>query len=358
MTSDSSQCYLWTFPGSPITIRIAVDVIWRLNLELDLELELDKSGKRRNAFGLLIGTLESGGALQVNITDYAAFSSELEAPGVAEQTDALARHLKHLPDTAETAQPGQRVVGLFRTQSESRPMVRDCDRPLLNMTDHPDIQVVLMIACGETDRRVAGFLFREGDAIHPFSFMDFEFDATLRNEPRSDFLSEDVASSATHDDAAPVPLPETTAAQLNPPATSGDSNARVRDRSAVRSRSFAIAVACLAGIVAGVLGTLGTWLVLTTWSVISPLNLRASAIDDGVAIVWTAPAPSVAGRLVVREKSEHTVIELDADQIASGKLFYGRVGGEAQFRLEVGPHSHPLMSDSITSIMRPTAPRN
>jgi hypothetical protein len=337
--------YTWTFAGAPIRINVRLDVI----LKLQAATSPLPNHARPPFGGLLLGRAQP--PITIEIDDFvpipaAPQPSSRYVPNLAE----LERVLREKGPSGDGG-PRPSVIGYFRSQQDQSLALRADEVEFVKKYFHEPTQVVLLIETS-SEPGTAGFLFWDGDDLVPFSLMDFPLDAAalkLHEAARAAEAEEYWPSLEAGTEPAEVPL--------------GADGKLVRT-----GRPLMIGGAAALLLVAGVAGfaSRGHWPAAPSSQsaaaqpVSSALQLEVEAVGSGLNLRWNPQAAPMAqasgGRLVVTGSGRpQQVVDLDADQLKSGHVFYSSSAEQVQFRLEVMGGAGLIAKESIL-VLNSSAP--
>ncbi len=175
-STSPPEHYLWTVPGKPISIRLAYDVVDRLNLEVMRGFgAVPKRGAEVG--GLLLGRVTGADPLDVVIDDYATVHCEhrhgpsfLLSKTDREQFAATVENWRRKSDVARY------VVGYYRSNTRPEFSLSDDDLALCEKF-FPDLSsVILLIQPFASKACQAGFFFWEDGRIRietPYGIFPF-----------------------------------------------------------------------------------------------------------------------------------------------------------------------------------------
>jgi hypothetical protein len=183
-----NRFYTWSFPGSPVRVRIDLALVGRMQRQLQ---ESPAAG-----LGLMVGRAFGPGATE--ITGFQPVPDLKIGPAIA---------------SAKIANPNLSVVGYYRTQQESSLQLQADDLALAQAHFADPHCVFLLIGSIADLPANASFFFWDGGHINgDFAFLEFPFDAALLTaaEERQTLDAKD-ASAETENPAfagtAPAPPP-------------------------------------------------------------------------------------------------------------------------------------------------------
>jgi hypothetical protein len=343
--------YTWTFPGAPIRINIQLSVILKLQAEAG---QARSAGHSRMVGGVLLGESRPPGSVEINDCVFLPSSHPASHPYVLNVSEL--ERVRRERGNSRNGRVRLTVVGYFRTQPERVLALRDDEIELVQKHFHDPSQVVLLIQ-SSAEQSTAGFLFWDGDSVVPFSLLDFPLDAAA--------LKLEGAGIPIH--RAELELaPE---AEIGPPERLADSAPKRGWTSGARM-AIGAAMLLVVGLIAFILRNQvvpPAKPAASTPSIVESLQLQVEVQGTGLNLRWnpevTAIAQASEGRLVVTEGDRpQRVVELDAEQLKSGHVYYQASADQVRFRLEVSKDSSLLTKDSILVLLSgaaapaPTAP--
>lgn len=392
----ASSTYTWTFPGSPIRVKIPLSVVARLRTEIDEYCRLYPNHPAPERGGVLIGRLE--GSSTLHIDDYVWISSEQPGTGsIAEQ-----------PHFDRVHKADQMPVGYFRTQPEEKLRLRSDEIDFFRRQfPHPS-SVALLVSTSSTPYRAGFFFWMKEDELSPVSFMDFTLDeeAVGLHLPESEAppAAQPEKPSIVKKEDEPVVLSESAASE--PPPKPARASSRVVDdprfppttvvkvwklesgvsvagnyqpepfepnaplipkttrtvppakKLAKQEKSGLSERTLIASIFFTVLAL--TCMYAFLWNdppppakpAAFPLQLNVEARGDGLNIWWNPQSAAIVqareGRLVILEEPAKTeTIRLDEKQLASGHLYYKSSGERIQLQLEIVDRAGKVSKESV-----------
>ena len=322
--SETPLHYTWAFPGSPIKVRLALDVVERMQ---------SHSGEH----GLLWGT--SAGQT-TEIRDFNAVPGSGQ-PSVSEVSTAIPSSRK-----AE-------VLGYYRIHHEGTLHLNDADLALAQVLFSQPYQVFLLIQPSETGPATATFFFwDEGRMCGDFPFLEFPWDATLLA------AAERQRSEAMQKKSAPKPQPVDVVIPADPTPPKKPA-ARSRSRSLAFMASLFLA------------STLVTVLALRFLSLKSrelnssaspipeasakqiPLGLQAERQNGDLKLTWNRDSAVVrsaaSGLLSIEDGEERYAIQLGSAQIRNASILYAPKSDRIQVQLTV--QGQDPISESVIVIL-------
>jgi len=318
--------YTWAFPGSPVQVQLALDVVERMQ---------NHTGEH----GLLWGTFAGH---TTEIRDFTAISG-FDRPSVSAVSEAIPSSRK-----AE-------ALGYYRIQREGTLHLNEDDLALAEVLFPLPHQVFLLIQPSETGPATATFFFwDEGRMCGDFPFLEFPWDATLlAAAERQKLLALQKKSAAT-----PRPADVADQADSIPPI-----------RRAAKSKSASIgfmAVLFLAS-------SLVTVLALRFLSLKSrelnplpaasplpeasakqiPLGLQAERQNGDLKLTWNRDSAVVrsaaSGLLSIEDGEERYAIQLGSAQIRNASILYAPKSERIQVQLTV--QGQDPISESVIVIL-------
>lgn len=317
LASAGFNYYVWWFPGSPVRVHLALDVVRRLKEQLHL------AGPQAPEEGLLFGRAADGA------TEVFDFQS---TPGrVSEAVGALAK------------EAGQRLlVGYYRVEAGDSLRLADSDLVLAQACFTNPYQVFLVIQPTGFGPANASFFFRDkGGKMGEFGLMEFPFDsALLANEERGRQRRSQQAAVAVQTVSVPPPVAPA-------PRRSG--------------RGLLVVGLLLVVVLTFVAGlsinkkALEKW-----WSAVSrephfepaavaaapaptlasvAMGLRARRENSDVEITWNreslAIVAATSGVLSVQDGTARRDIPLDATQLRNSSIIYSPTTNQVSIQLAV-----------------------
>ncbi len=338
--------YKWTFPGAPIRIEIALNVVARLEGAIGVR----NKGRTAEIGGILIGEFRSPSTVGVN--DYALVEPE---PGCEHSYVADALELERLCAGRDSSIPAGHIVGYFRTQREQALELRDEDIETTSKHFKDSRQVILLIS-HSGEESTAGFLFWDGGAITPFSFLEFPFSAELLG---SEAASEVVAA-----------LPE------EPPAIHVNSAltvkvSKINKKQLPRNMPFWLLLVLTLALALGFFklqrprpspasdtARPSAMAAAAPRAIPARLELQVEADGKGLNVRWNpqsnAIAQAVEGKLTILDKGNSRAIGLNAQQLTSGHVFYQPGSKRVEFQLVVIGHEGQVAEESVLALLSKT----
>jgi hypothetical protein len=388
--------FCWTFPGSPIRINIPLDLISKLQADLDPREDVVNSTSCAEVGGVLLGHQETPATLDID--DYVWVSSEARSDG-----------LYHLdPSTLERLRSVTVVVGYFRTESGGDLRVRDQEISFIRKYFRDPTNVVLLIEPSRQPYTAGFFFWMKEDAFAPVSLMDFPLDAELlrlqrqsrltdfrliqpaekveKTTPRTPKIAQDGTRrmkgeepiSATSDDVriglwrSPFKLENSsTSASGQTKLTAPPGITRIatlsNKTSALGSARRLLATSILSALLAAAALSplLQDWLYrskhLPTGASVFPLQLDVEARGNGFNIEWNPQSAPITqareGRIVILEDDKRPrIISLGLQELTNGHLYYRSSAERLQFQLEIVDRAGRFSRASVLALSSTFSP--
>jgi TonB family protein len=338
--------YKWTFPGAPIRIEIALNVVARLEGAIGVR----NKGRTAEIGGILIGEFRSPNT--VGVTDYVLIEPE---PGCEHSYVADALELERLCAGRDSSIPAGHIVGYFRTQREPALELRDEDVETTSKHFKDSRQIILLIShAGEES--TAGFLFWDGGAITPFSFLEFPFSAELLG---SEAAPEVVA-------ALPEELP---AVHVNSALTVkiSKTNKKRLQRNMPLWLLLVLTLALALGFFklqrrrpspASDTARPPAMAAAAPRAIPARLELQVEAEGKGLNVRWNPQSDAIAqaaeGKLTIFDNKNSRAIGLNAQQLTSGHVFYQPGSKRVEFQLVVIGREGKVTEESVLALLSKT----
>lgn len=321
--------YTWSFPGSPVQIRL------RLSVVNDLQTVLDDRQRPRGippvACGVLRGFLPRPGVTEVSGFD--PLPSLHQAP--------LEEMCEREPD----------IVGFYRTTDKGDLRMSEQDLRLARSHFSRPGSVVLLIEADESGASNAAFFFwDEGRIDGDFALMEFPFDAYQL-----------AATEQRRGELAKPFFPE-----VRP---SGAQSAR--SRVGIRVGGAILAGVMLAGAIAGGIrlarrqrgpapAPLETVSATATVSAVpsaeagGALGLSLDQQGSKLRVYWNRQSPTILsakfGMVLIKEGARSRNVPLSADQLRSGSILYAPTSDQVEVELNV-VGGERVSRESITALL-------
>ena len=330
--------YIWSFPGSPVRVRLELEVVERMQ-----EWFRPDSGAPEK-WGLLLGETDGH---TTRICDCKAL--EKADPGSVKQAIAASK----------TALGGHSVVGYCRTQAEESLRLNQHDLALAEAFFRDPQQVFLAVQRSASGFANATFFFWDGGRINgDFPFLEFPFDASslaAAEQHKMETAQLKMLEERVADDAAP-PAPART---RRPPGFG---------RAALKGAGWLLlAAAITAAVVVGI-----QWFPLArrqppaVSASIAPvlpappsMGLQAERQNNDLKLTWNRGAAVIAsatsGLLLIQDGGLNREIPLPQAQVRNGSILYTPVSDQVEMQLSVsGPASNA--TESVIVILPKAGP--
>jgi hypothetical protein len=322
--------YTWSFPGSPIQIRL------RLSTVNDLQTVLDGRQRSRGIETPACGILRGSNP----------------RPGVTEISGFEALSSLHLTELEERCKRESDIVGFYRTTDKGDLRMSEQDLRLAHSHFSLPGSVFLLIETDETGSSNAAFFFWDEGRIHgDFALMEFPFDAyqLAATEQRRTELAK-----AIDPEVRPVIAPSR------------------RTRLGVRVAGIALLGVVLAGAIFGGLrftrGQRATTPLPVENTAATPpatglgvLGLSLDQQGSNLRVYWNRESPLILsanfGMVVIREGSKSRNVPLSPDQLRSGSILYAPTTDQMEIELNVVAGER-VSRESITALLPPRGSEN
>jgi hypothetical protein len=336
--SESPTHYTWVFPGSPIQVRLALDIVERL------QKHLNRSDKSSAEHGLLLGQVV--GQITI-IDDFRAISS----PNPPSINEVAALH----PSGASG------VVGYYRVQRETALRLNDGDVALARVVFPAPHQVFLLIQPSDSGPATATFFFwDEGRMCGDFPFLEFPFDSSILA------IAERQRLQATQKKSLAKPHPVHPRLPEDRPAPRGRT-----------AKALKIAGLFAALLITGTLVAMATrlfpgkfwpptWAKLLSTPVASfrqiPLGLQVQRQNGDLKLTWNRESPAILHATswvlsIEEEGGGKREIALDRAQVRNGSILYAPTTDEIQMQLTVFDSGASNSESVIVILPKASAPR-
>ncbi|HWB97204.1 MAG TPA: hypothetical protein VG672_10890, partial [Bryobacteraceae bacterium] len=164
-TVEMDEVFTWTFPGSPVSIRLHLEVISRL-----ARLTSGNSSGRPagGQAGILLGSTSSDGSIEMTGCEPVIF-----------ENGNLHQALVHASRQIEKRQPGspEKILGYYRTHFQERLALEAQDLQIIDTCFQDPRNVFLLARPDEDGPANAGFFFWDGNQVQSeFCFLEFPLD--------------------------------------------------------------------------------------------------------------------------------------------------------------------------------------
>ncbi len=320
--------YTWSFPGSPVNVRLSLDVVGRL------QKQLEHPGETLGEQGVLWGRAVA------QITEIEHFTTIPDSQPFAIQ------------DAAASIQPDAlQPVGYYRIHRETTLRLNDHDMALAqNVFSEPN-QVVLLIQPDETSPATATFFFwDEGRMCGDFPFLEFPFDSALLAIAERQKIQAVQKKSSAKSQQVEIDIPAGQPLRLKPPASSKLITLSLLTAFLV-TLSLATVVA-LRFLPQRSMPQVPTSISLPEASRI-PLGLQAERQNGDLKLTWNREAIAVrnatTGVLSIEDGQTHREIMLGPAQVRNGSILYAPTTDQIQLQLSIqGPDP---ISESVIVVL-------
>ncbi len=310
--SGAPARYRWSFPGSPVDVRLSLGMVEKLRQDLDHRRETTA------AHGLLFGRMLG------NVTEIDSYTL---LPG-----PPLAAAVKQAPGTSA-------LVGYFRTASEAVLKLDSADLKIAETVLPDPGQVILLIQSDPANASHApnaSFFFRdEGRICGDFPFLEFPFDRALL-----------AAAELRRTETAPRNH-AATAARLSGEAASAPVHALPHGRPR-RARNLVLALAAvvlIVGVGAATIAALRLFRPANPSARSTPaqppivLGLHAERENGDLKLTWDRQSLAIIGALSgvlsIEEAGARRSLTLDPALLRSGNVVYAPVSDQVHVQLTV-----------------------
>jgi hypothetical protein len=387
--------YVWQPPDKPFTIRLAFDVIDRLNVDI---MRSFGAVRRRGTEvgGLLLGRIEPTDThVTVTIDDYEPVPCEYAfGPSYILSTQDLQELRKSLAHFDPSAGRDLYTVGFFRSHTRDDLSLDEYDQKFFREYFPDPLHVAMLVKPYATRAGVAGFFYQESVITGGASPLEFPFRrkdlvgdtqepepaapevrdpirvrriAPEREQPQEIGAPRVETAAPSRDTAArpldPAPTPlETAAPPLVSPfrrafAAASEAPAPSRyfetkplfseyDADPPKRKSrvgwvvFSIMLVVF-GVAVGFQysGTLVQNNPISSTADPYTLNLTATRVDDNILVKWDRQSLAVKGGwrglLTITEGTDSKAVQMDVPQLQNGSVLYRHIAPEVQFKLEI-----------------------
>ncbi len=354
--------YVWQPPGKPFTIKLAFDVIDRMNVEI---MRGFGAVRRRGteAGGVLLGRIDPVGSHSyITVDDFEPVPCEYAfGPSYILSTQDLQHLRKSLAQFDPSAGLDIYTVGYYRSHTRDGLFLDDGDLKFFREYFPDPLHIALLVKPFATRAGAAGFFFEEpnGVIVGRASYLEFPFrrkdlvessgdPEEAPPEVRHSRPKRSVPSPARYEpepvETTVVPIYETKPIPGIPdyetkPMFGHYSAEPVRGRSPAGWLIFALMLVVFA--VAAGYRYSGTMMQSSAVSPADPfgLNLTASRVDDNILVKWDRQSLAVKGGwrglLTITEGGDSKAVQMDVPQLQNGTVLYRHVAPEIHFKLEV-----------------------
>ena len=219
-TSPTGPYYVWEVPSKPVSVRISLDTVDRLERDV-VEFFRSLSAKGSEVGGLLLGTVQGGNPARVSIDAYELVSCDYVRGPLYQLAEADTERLARAVEQRNSS-GGLRVVGFFRSHTRKGLGLDAEDIAFFNSHFRDPQQVALLIRPYASKPSTGGFFIREngllqGDASYqefPFRRAELERMPQIETKPAQEKPAAEPASPAE-----PTPSKPAVRAQIVPIAS-------------------------------------------------------------------------------------------------------------------------------------------
>jgi len=172
--SPAGPYYLWEVPSKPVSVRISLDTVDRLERDV-VEFFRSLSSKGSEVGGLLLGTVQSGNPARVSIDAYELVACDYVRGPLYQLAETDAERLTRAVEQRNSS-GGLRVVGFFRSHTRKGLGLDGEDTAFFNAHFRDPQQVALLIRPYASKPSTGGFFIRENGLLHSdASYLEFPF---------------------------------------------------------------------------------------------------------------------------------------------------------------------------------------
>jgi hypothetical protein len=405
----TGQYAIWSVEGKPFEIRLALDVVDRLNPEV---MRGFGAVRRRGTEtgGILLGSIEPvGDRILITVDEFETVPCEYAfGPSYVLSPADLQRFRAALATFDPSARKQHYTVGYFRSHTRDGLQLDEQDTRFFRNYFPDPYHVAMLVKPFATRAPQAGFFFQEKGVLPlDASYLEFPFrrrdlvvaeggeepDEPRRKpvavegfpsakiparEPRTEAEVEAGQSKPAVDrslnpfagtplavpTAAPPPDAETVRATGRESATTLKASRSVSlsgysaDEPAPRpwkARLGWIALSTMLVVLGMVIGSQYSSLLSPSGAVASvnayAINLRAEPSDSNLLVKWDSGSAAIKGAqrgvLTVQEGQERVTVELNGDQLRTGSVLYRHLAPYISFKLEVYLNDNRTFAESF-----------
>jgi periplasmic protein TonB len=196
-----SPVYIWEVAGKPVVVRLALELVDRLEREV-VENFRSLNSRGSEIGGVLCGTMQSGSPLQISIEDYELIPCDYSKGPLYRFTETEAGRFARAVEQRSRGN-GLRVTGFFRSHTRKGLALDAEDLTFFRGHFREPYQIALLIRPYASKASTAGVFIWENGAVHgessysEFPFRRSELERMVRTEPQP-----------AHPGAAEAPAPE------------------------------------------------------------------------------------------------------------------------------------------------------
>jgi protein TonB len=215
--ASASPSFLWEVSGKPVVVRIAFDLVERLEAEvIESFRSLDSRGSEIG--GLLLGTVHGSSPFEVAIQDYESVPCDYTRGPLYRLSPADFERFERVLE--QRAASGMRVVGLFRSHTRKALSLDADDIAIFNRLFPNMYQVALLAKPFATKATLGGIFFREeGSLRSESSYKEFPF--------RKSELDRAAGSAPSLKASEKAAAPPTAAPRTEPPVSRTTTRAQI-----------------------------------------------------------------------------------------------------------------------------------
>ncbi len=359
--SNGKGYYAWQPPGHSFTVRIAFDVMDRI--EADIMWGFGAAPRRGvEVGGVLIGTVDEDRGPLVTIEDFDAVGSEHPlGPSYVLQGNELEQLVEVVERWSPESGRAWQAVGYFRSQTRNGLGLTAEDLRVIDSCFPQPTVVALLVKPYGTGPSLGGFFFREngsfrsGNSLLEFPFSSRELGVpALPNARGSETQRSPEADppsvASRRDNAVNRPASVDNGYEMENGQTPSRTSSSLRSGWLWIPLSF---IFLLLGIVLGFQIALSMKPASSPPSQLSPYQLDLTAEHSGqdVHLRWNREAPVIEaasrGQLLIIDGDSQRTVNLDVSQLRTGSVIYRRAGNKIRFRLEVSPRERVAVAETL-----------
>src|ERR1044071_3887363 len=208
LQGSPSAYYLWEFPEKPVSVRLSLDVVDRLERDV-LESFRAITARGSEVGGLLLGRAESGGSSKTIVENYELFDCDYtRGPLYLLSDEEKVRMEEVIRRKKSISGQGSSVVGFFRSNTRKDLALDEEDLEMFgNYFSRPE-QVFLLVKPFAAKASVGGIFIWEGGRVRgEGSYIEFPFrraDLGKGEFAKSIVMDAPMAKEALAEPAAPA----------------------------------------------------------------------------------------------------------------------------------------------------------
>ena len=365
--------YVWEVPGKPISIRLSLDVVDRMQQEVMRGFgAVPKRGAEVG--GILLGSAQTGDKAVVTVEDYALVPIEYKRGPSYLLSEQDARAFSNAFESARKEAKGAlRPIGLFRSHTRDGVGLCPEDVALLDLHFPEPGAIALLIKPYTTKVSQAGFYFKDGGSFpvgaaplleFPYRRRELDPEGTppsARSHGRiplgapierrdKDALSPAPELLVRSGDARPHTLqlgytPEAV------PATPFAANAKAKGRSGWVWLPLSF-IFLLLGLLLGFQAAISMRPQVPSGAT-NPfqLNIAVTKNGDNLQVRWDRQSLAIRtaqrGTMTIDDGTFNKTVDLDAGQLQNGSVVYRHYSKDVRFKLEVFPNERDSVSEIV-----------